>query len=270
MAAVSIKLAPRTELDRFVSYLRVTQPEPATPLVPYLRLPDGQLELIVRFTAQGGSVKVIGTRTHALQQPTASALDFVTVRFKAGGAYPFFGLPISELTDQLVPLELLWGAVSEELEDALYASESHAARVALVERALARRLTSRPFEPASLPSVRRAIRLLRTAHRLPTVDALARDVGASTRQLRRAFSEVVGVGPKQFLRVERFQRALRAARRAPTASFGALAGSNGYADQAHLSAEFRALAGVTPSELCPRSQRVQGAAGRPRLRRARS
>ncbi len=254
MAIASHKLGSRRELDPFVSYLRLTESLTSSPLAPYLRLPDGQLELVVRIAAQGGDIKVVGTRMSAFEKHTMSALGFLTVRFKPGGAYPFFGLPLSELTDQLVPLETLWGAAADELTQALSCARSQAAHVALVEQALLRRLATQPFEPSSAPSVRRAIRLLRAAAELPTVEALAHSVGTSTRQLRRAFAEVVGVGPKQYLRVERFQRALRAAKRFPDLSFSVIAGRAGYFDQAHLNAEFQALAGATPGALCPRIQ----------------
>jgi AraC-like DNA-binding protein len=261
MVIASHKLGPTERLAPFVAYVRVTRmaPEllPVAANARYRRLPDGQLELVLRLQGADSALHVVGTRTTALYKHTLPATEFVTVRFKVAGAYPFFGVPISALTDETVPLEQLWGGNVgtpglDRLQQALARAASSTERVAAVECALARRLAQQPYEPASVATVRRAVRLLCAAPLLPTVDALARQLGSSERQLRRAFADVVGVGPKQYLRVLRFQRALRRARHAPHESFSAIASGAGYCDQAHLNAEFQALAGSTPGVLCPR------------------
>ncbi|MEY4515421.1 MAG: hypothetical protein RLZZ450_7543 [Pseudomonadota bacterium] len=284
MRTASVKRKAAPGLVSFVDHLRVTgdparvtgdparvtgdpAPVPSDPApVPsdpapssiarsdYQRLPDGQLELIVRFDERGVGGYVVGPRMHALRKHNDTAQSFLSVRFKAGGAYPFFGRPLSSLIDQLVPLEDFWGEGAEQLSHALARAHGHDARVETLERALAHRLTVATFEPASVPAVRRAVRLLAAAPSLPSVDELAREVGSSARQLRRAFSDVVGVAPKQYLRVVRFQRALRAARRAPATPWSAIARSVGYFDQSHLHAEFVALGGATPTTLVSRGR----------------
>jgi transcriptional regulator GlxA family with amidase domain len=70
----------------------------------------------------------------------------------------------------------------------------------------------------------------------------------SERQLERLFHERIGYGPKLFARVARLQRSTRAIGdlRGSIASWARFAVECGYADQAHLVREFRALSGVTP------------------------
>ncbi|WP_437960336.1 helix-turn-helix domain-containing protein [Sorangium sp. So ce119] len=85
--------------------------------------------------------------------------------------------------------------------------------------------------------------------RLPSVGELASEIGVSERQLLRAFDQVVGMSPKQFVRVARLQRALAASRAAPRAPWGAITKRAGYFDQAHLNVDFRAMTGETPSAL---------------------
>lgn len=196
-ASVKRKAAPA--LVSYVDHVRVTGDlaRSTSTATDYQRLPDGQLELIVRFDERGVSGHVVGPRMRALRKQNDLARGFLSVRFKAGGAYPFFGQPVSSLIDKLVPLEEFWRDGAEQLCCALAHVEGHDARVATLERALACRLSVATFEPASAPAVRRAVRLLSTAEQLPSVDELAREVGTSARQLRRAFGEVVGVGPKQ-------------------------------------------------------------------------
>jgi AraC-like DNA-binding protein len=71
--------------------------------------------------------------------------------------------------------------------------------------------------------------------------------GASHRRFIQLFRDAVGLAPKRFRRVTRFQRALDSLRIAPEGGLASLALDLGYADQAHLTREFRAMAGLSPT-----------------------
>src|SRR5207344_3036381 len=71
----------------------------------------------------------------------------------------------------------------------------------------------------------------------------------SDRQLERRFRAGVGVGPKLFSRIVRFQRVVRLARRSGQAGWAETAAHCGYADQAHLVRDVRAFSGATPAAL---------------------
>jgi AraC-like DNA-binding protein len=247
MSARTVLLSPRPALLPYVRHIRVlaAQREPS----PYLRLPDGELELIVRCGDGDAALHAVGTRLTPLRKNGYEVEQALVVRFRAGGAYPFFGVPLSELTERVVAMDRLWGVGSATLALALRRATTSQARVTAVEEALATRLAGRHlFEPGSVATVRRAIRLIQTPSSLSSVESLAAQLGKSSRQLRRAFDAVTGLGPKQFLRVARFQRALRSARRGDP-NWALIAAQTGYYDQAHLIAEFHALAGATPSGL---------------------
>jgi AraC-like DNA-binding protein len=120
----------------------------------------------------------------------------------------------------------------------------------VLEEALRDRLhRSDLYEPAGVPAVRRDIRLITGAAELPRVDVLAKEVGISARHLRRAFEDVVGMGPKEFARIVRFLRAVRASEQTAAPDWGAIAAAVGYYDQSHLITEFKALTGSTPRAL---------------------
>ncbi len=246
MTLRALKLRAQGPLAHFVEDVRVVSDIPGDQ--PYIRLPDGCLELVLRAAGFGSSLSVMGTRLTPLRKASAASAEVIRVRFKPGGAYPFFGVPLSELTDQIVPLDSLLGAEIHGLQTALEA-HTPGARVAAVQRALSRRLASPAYEPASVPTVRRALRMLARASTLPSVDQLARDLEVSARQLRRAFADVVGVTPKAYLRILRFQRVVRAARARPGECWARLAEAHGYYDQAHLVSELRSLSGSLPSAL---------------------
>lgn len=81
------------------------------------------------------------------------------------------------------------------------------------------------------------------------MNAVADELGVSDRHLRRMFREAFGIGPKTFARLARFQRALSVAREDERAAWATIAADAGYYDQAHLIAEFQAIAGAPPRAL---------------------
>ncbi|MFY1829703.1 helix-turn-helix domain-containing protein [Myxococcus fulvus] len=249
----SLQVAPRGLLASFVRGLRaVTRGEQAP---AYVRLPDGESELIIRLDGTRGDAYVIGTRLMPLQKGGADVPPLaIAVRFNVAGAYPFFGVPMGELTNRVIPLDTLWGAAGEGLRERLHERPGLEAKLGVLQDTLDARLRGGDvFEPPSAHVVRRAVRVINQARELPRVDALAKALGVSERQLRRAFEDVVGMGPKAYARVVRLQRALRASRRMATPDWGAIAATTGYYDQAHLISDFRGLTGHTPGALLRRS-----------------
>jgi len=231
-------------LGRFVRSFRLFTDMDALPHAPnYRRLPDGETELSVRFGEAGASASVIGTRTAVLEKPSAKSVRALLVRFRLGGAHPFFGRPLSALTDQVVPLEDVWSPAARSQFAAASGVDGVAASLlAVLERGDA-------YDPASARTVRRALQLIASGRGLPRVPRLAAELGVSERQLRRGFDEVIGLSPKHYLRVVRFRRALRVARAAPSPDWAAIAEEVGYYDQAHLIADFREMSGMTPRVL---------------------
>jgi AraC-like DNA-binding protein len=90
-----------------------------------------------------------------------------------------------------------------------------------------------------------AWRRLTGAGGLVRVEALANEIGWSRRHFAERFRRELGLAPKQAARVLRFQRATEALRRGPV-DLATLAAECGFYDQAHLSNEWRALAGCSP------------------------
>jgi transcriptional regulator GlxA family with amidase domain len=99
-----------------------------------------------------------------------------------------------------------------------------------------------------------AVGLLRRAGGLLRIDALADDLSVSTRRLERHFLKSVGVPPKLFARLVRFDRAVRDLPSRGITSWAQFAVDHGYSDQAHFINEFHEFAGVSPAELEAESQ----------------
>jgi AraC-like DNA-binding protein len=191
-------------------------------------LPDGCLDIIWN----DGAVFVAGPDTVAEAATSPEGSRFCALRLADGLGPAVLGVPADELTDRQVPLEDLWpAAVVRRVADS-------ADPLAALEAAVASRW--RPPEPemVALAAAARAGR---------PVGATASALGLSARQLQRRCRISFGYGPKLLARVLRLQRAVELARRGrPFADVSATAG---YADQAHLSREVKALAGVPLSVL---------------------
>jgi AraC-like DNA-binding protein len=195
---------------------------------PVRVIPDGSTDIVWR---EGAGAAVAGPDTAAWISKTAPGGLIVGARFRAGAGQAL-GVPLEELRDLRVPLDALGLDLQAELDQA-------AAPEAIAQLAL-RLAAATPPDPA----VQAAARLLRDPER--RVEEIAFSLGFSERQLRRRFLATVGYGPKTLQRILRMRRFLDSAS-ADDLARDALAA--GYADQAHLTREVRALTGLTPGEI---------------------
>jgi AraC-like DNA-binding protein len=152
------------------------------------------------------------------------------------------GVPAGELRERTVSLEALLGADAARLAERLHEARDAPARFAALDEVLLRRMAR--ARVAAAPDVDRAWALLRASGGRIRVEALARALGCSRRHLATRFAEEVGASPKVAARLIRFEAARRALGSVPLAR---LAAEHGFADQAHLAREFRALGGAPPT-----------------------
>jgi AraC-like DNA-binding protein len=166
------------------------------------------------------------------------------------GARVMFGLPPGELATRVVDLEDVLGWRGRQLRERLQELGTWTERLDLVTSILERRLL-RWVDAGHLgpkPELAEAWRVLSRRDGSVTISHVARHVGWSTRHLGERFRAEYGLGPKTMARVMRFERSSRLVRLAPPGrSVARIAAACGYADQAHLTREWRSIAGVTPA-----------------------
>jgi AraC-like DNA-binding protein len=184
----------------------------------------------------------------------------VGIRFRPGATRLAFGCDAHELRDADPELSAVSGPAARALADSLTlardADDPNDARRSALEAWVLARIVPRIDRDADALRAARRLVVDRTA----SVRGVARDFGWSERRLHREITATCGYGPKTLQRIVRLQRALRASRAgvatrppslAPTLS--RLAFDAGYADQAHMTREFRDLTGFTPRQLLRRS-----------------
>lgn len=209
----------------------------ASPLgEPSRILPDGCLDIIW----YGDMLLVAGPDRTAQLAPAPHGGRSTGLRFSSGTGPGVVGVPACELRDQRVPLADLWPAGTvRELTQRL-------AEAADPGRELERVVLDRLGQVCPAPDKPLLLIAERLRHGASVRDAL-HQVGFSERQLRRRCLAGFGYGSKTLARIFRLQRALAAARTGT--AFATVATDAGYADQAHLSREVKALTGLPLGEL---------------------
>ena len=221
-------------------------------------LPTGTMELVINLRDEAmrihdsrstkrvqsfrGSV-VCGAQSGFFVIDTANQASVMGVHFKPGGAFPFFKMPADELRDAHVSLETLWGATAGELRDQLLDAETLERRFHLLEQALLAQ-ARRPL--ARHPAVGFALKEFQAAP-ARAVGAVTGQIGLSARRFIEVFREEVGLTPKQFCRIRRFQDVLRRVHRRPEVDWANVALDCGYFDQAHFIHDFRGFSGLNPT-----------------------
>jgi AraC-like DNA-binding protein len=174
----------------------------------------------------------------------------VEVRLTPLGARKLLGVPMSELTNEVVELEDLMGAWAGELTERLAGAGGPAERLVLLDAELTRRAAEQGYRPA--PEVAWAWGRLQSSHGAVPIGDLAEQIGWSHRRFIDRFRDQVGLTPKTFARVLRFSRVVDVLRRADEVRWAELAYDCGYYDQSHFNRDFRQFAGMTPTQFLTR------------------
>ena len=207
-----------------------------------LVLPDGCSDLIWE---QGVGCYIAGPDTGPARPMTKAGTVIVGIRFRPAAGGRVLSTPLSEITNQRVPLaDLLRPAqlppAARRLPATLDPAQAADWALAVVGALVA--------EGEPDPAMTRAATLLRDP--AARSEAVAAGVGLSERQFRRRCQAAAGYGPKTLQRVLRFQRFVRLLDAAPSPpDLAGLAATAGYADQAHLTRECSDLSGLTPANL---------------------
>jgi len=186
-----------------------------------------------------------GARTDSFLLDTSQQECVIGIQFRPGGAFPFLGMPASEVAHRTHSLDDIWPAHAALIREQLLASSSVNAMFSVLERALLSRLKRAPFLHPAVAFA--AVKLSRPAGNVRVQDVIDR-VGMSSRHLKELFRQQTGLAPKAFQRVRRFQHVLQALRRNSEEQGASLAAQCGYYDQAHFIHDFKHFSGMTPSD----------------------
>jgi AraC-like DNA-binding protein len=211
-------------------------------------LPSGNVPLIIHFAGRVGEHDsfMAGLYDAATIVESSEPTAGVQANFTALGARLFFNRPLADFSNRTVGLDDVFGAAARRLKAELLDATTWEARFAILDREIESRVQAarRPAREISWAWDQ----LSRTAGQM-RIRTLVDEIGWSERHFARQFDRQIGMTPKAFARVLRFGRAVRHLTRGGEARLADIALDCGYFDQAHFTRDFRAFAGVTPSDL---------------------
>lgn len=223
-------------------------------------LPDGSAEFVInlredwvrvydpcdhsRITRLSG-IALVAPRSESMVIDTEGQACVMGVHFTPGGIFPFLGFPVREVRNQVHSLEDFWKGEASDLRNRLLEAPSLGSRFQILESALVRRAGIRL---GNHPAVGFALGKFSKSPGPNSLSAVANAIGLSSRRFIEVFDREVGLTPKRFCRVRRFQQSLSLIRSTDEINWADLALNCGYFDQAHFIHDFRAFCGMTPTE----------------------
>ena len=170
------------------------------------------------------------------------------VAFKRGKAYPFYPMPVSELTDHVVSADLIFRRAILDLREQLLAAASIHQMFLLVEKFLFQCAADRLSSEYTSRCMEYAVSSIVNRPNWLDFRQLSEQIGYSQKHFIGLFKRQVGVTPKQYLKIMRFQQAVLKMEIGQSIDWSYFAQQNGYYDQSHFINEFRIFSGFTPSE----------------------
>ena len=210
-------------------------------------LAEGPIAALADPTGDGGGIApslLIGIRSRFGIIDTGKLRSAMGVVFRPGGVRAFLNVPADAFQDRNVSLDLIWGSMVQTLRDRLRSANQPVEKIHILETALLSRINQRVQLNSA---VRYALREFARRPRVPMVRELAQEAGLSRRRFAQLFREQIGLTPKLYCRLQRFQNALKRIASDASVDWAQLAVAAGYCDQAHLAHEFRDFGGLSPT-----------------------
>ncbi|WP_342749507.1 helix-turn-helix domain-containing protein [Taibaiella chishuiensis] len=184
---------------------------------------------------------VHGLTTRYSEKTATGAFYNLTVRLKPYGLKVLFGVDAHLLTDCYLPLEtLVKNSLAEKLSEAITLHD----KIAILNAFFIARIgAGQDSEQAKIAQVVKKIHSTNEDLSLSSIPAMLR---ISERSLERLMKRYVGVSPKLYQRIGRFQNTLTHLYNNPTDRLTRLAYAHAYSDQSHYIREFKQFAGMSP------------------------
>jgi len=258
VALLYLEHIPAPPLDRFIRilwYARAPQTNHSRERV----LPTGHTQVILNLARdylldcpdegperRSPPTAVIGARSIYEIVNTSDMADLIGIVFQPGGFSLFASDAADLFSNRSVDLEDVWGTRARTLRDRLRELSTPQSRLHCLERFLAQTFGARLLQTRPMHHCAVDYALQRFAHApsVMTVSDVARSTGWSERRFSQVFREEVGLSPKVWCRVQRFQRAVKQLHAGVDMPWSRMALDCGFYDQSHFANEFRAFSGV--------------------------
>lgn len=188
---------------------------------------------------------VAGIHTHNIFLDSHSRISTIGVVLQPGAVSALFDVAAHELTNQVISLKDIAGPGISELREKLIKADSPEGKFKLLESFLMRYL-DQIFQPN--PAVIYSAAQLKEKNGIQSIAELRNKIGYSSRHFSGLFKEIIGITPKQYAGICRFQHTLAAIRESRKPDWANLALNCGFYDQSHFIHSFKDLSGISPTD----------------------
>lgn len=220
-------------------------------------LPDGSVDLLIDLTEtpkklfyneEGTAYStfrkswISGMKTEYILID-ASVSNMIGVHFKPGGCYPFIDFPMAGLNNLTIEVDLVWGNEIHSIRDAILHEPVIEGRFKILENYFLQKGKNKMDNHAL---VQYSVTQLMQSPQVWTIKNLSNKTGITQKHLITLFKKYVGLSPKMFSRINKFQKVIKLVERQQKVDWASLAYECGYYDQAHFIREFQAFSGINP------------------------
>lgn len=174
----------------------------------------------------------------------AAGYSLFAIKFKVGGSYPFLHLPVSEFNNLFVDAEHVLGNALLLLREQLLELSEPREMFLLVEKYLMERLTNYRQQQRTVDTAVFSIH----NSKLISLRQMAEELGYSQKQFIHIFKKHVGLSPKYYQRIARFNKVLKAVDKQQSIDWSQIGYTCGFYDQAHLINDFKYFSGMAPKD----------------------
>ncbi len=168
--------------------------------------------------------------------------EMLVIQFKPFGAYPFFHFPIQRLNEQILPAEEILGEEILSLREAILAEEASEEKFALAEQWLTHRYDSSKQPPTELLDILKQL----TCQSATNYHQVIGSYSSTQKHLIDQFKKYIGLTPKYFQRILRFNEVLQHIQKKEDISWAYIAYQCAFSDQSHFIKEFKHFSGFNP------------------------
>ena len=227
-------------------------------------LPDGNVNIVIdltdypKYIYDNETLKEIqscrhvwfsGMRNKFITIPSGRDSEMFIINFLKGRSYPFVQMPLYELTDCVVDGELVLTNEILDMREMILEIPSISNKFLVAENFLLKKFQNRLIIN---PFIEFAVNTIVQSPNQFSIEQISNKVGYSQKHLIKLFKDNVGLTPKGFLKVIRFQKAIEEIAAAKEPSWTGIAYESGYYDQAHFINDFKSFSGFTPQQYLQR------------------
>jgi AraC-like DNA-binding protein len=220
-------------------------------------IPTGLSELMLYFTPRpkiltenkdlSDNVALYGHQNGFYDMELTGKLSVFSIVFQPQGLMQFFNFPLSELCNRNVSLKDINRQAGRDLEEKMSMAATFQQRVSIVETYLFEWLKNN-FDDFHFRRINHIAELIKQTYGNINVAQMASEACLSRKQFERIFAEHIGISPKQYLKIIRFQSAIFLKQKNNNLNMTELSYESGYFDQSHFINDFKSLSGLTPKQ----------------------